>query len=167
MWESVKHKFERYPARMSVAGKMVDLGLRIGKDRKIYCGDLKITDLALSKAANVDRKAIKLTVDFILEDDDLANIFENILPAGTLLKNIAKSLNLGVIEIEVGHENTGILAAASDLISKEGISIRQAYASDIKLEENPTLTIITEETISGDLIKDFLNIKGVLRVSLY
>lgn len=167
MWESVKHKFEKYPARMSVAGKMVDLGLRVGKDHKIYCGNLKISDLALAKAANVDRKAIKSTIDFILDDDDLANIFENILPAGTLLKNIAKSLGLGVLEIEVGDENIGILAAASDLISKEGISIRQAYASDIQLEETPKLTIITEEAISGDLIKDFLKIKGVVRVSFY
>jgi len=167
MWESVKHKFEKYPARMSVAGKMVDLGLKIGKDHKIYCGDLKINDLALAKAANVDRKAIKSTVDFILGDDDLANIFKNILPAGTLLKNIAKNLGLGVLEIEVGDENIGILGAASDLISKEGISIRQAYASDIQLDQTPILTIITEETIPGDLIKDFLKIKGVVRVSIY
>ena len=167
MWESVKDKFEKYPARMRVAGKMVDLGLRVGEDHKIYCGDLKISDLALAKVANVDRKAIRSTIDFILSDDDLANIFENILPAGTLLKNIAKSLSLGVIEIEVGDENTGILAVASDLISKEGISIRQAYASDTQLEQTPTLTIITEETISGDLIKDFLKIKGVVRVSIY
>lgn len=167
MLESVKHKFEKYPARMSVAGKMVDLGLRVGKDHKIYCGNLKISDLALAKAANVDRKAIKSTVDFILDDDDLANIFENILPAGTLLKNIAKNLGLGVLEIEVGDENIGILAAATDLISKEGISIRQAYASDTQLDQTPILTIITEETISGDLIKDFLKIKGVVRVSFY
>lgn len=167
MWESVKYKFEKYPARMSVAGKMIDLGLRVGKDHKIYCGDVKISDLALAKASNVDRKAIKSTVAFILADEDLSNIFENILPAGTLLKNIAKNLGLGVIEIEVGNENIGILAAASDLISKEGISIRQAYASDTQLEENPTLTIITEDSISGELIKDFLKIEGVVRVSMY
>lgn len=166
MWESVKYKFEKYPARMNVAGKMVNLGLRVGKDHKIYCDDLKISDLALAKVANVDRKAVKSTVDFILNDEDLANVFENILPAGTLLKNIAKNLGLGVIEIEVGNENIGILAAASDLLSKEGISIRQAYASDIQLEETPTLTIITEDIISGDIIKDFLKIKGVVRVSL-
>jgi len=167
MWESVKGKFEKYPARMSVAGKMIDLGLRVGKDYKIYCGNLKITDLALAKAADVDRKAIKSTIDFILDDNDLANIFENIMPAGTLLKNIAKNLGLGVIEIDVGDENIGILAAASTLISKEGISIRQAYATDIQLEQTPRLTIITEETISGDIIKDLLKINGVERVSLY
>jgi uncharacterized protein len=167
MWEALKHKFERYPARMDVASKMIELGLRIGEDHKIYCGDLKITDMALAKAANVDRKAIKLTVDFIITDDKLSNIFENILPAGTLLKNIAKNLGLGVIEIEVGDENIGILSAASKLISEKGISIRQAYATDIQLEETPTLTIITEETVPGELIKEFLKIEGVIRVSIY
>lgn len=167
MWESLKYKFEKYPARMNVASKMIELGLRVGKDHKIYCDNLKISDMALANAANVDRKAIKRTIDFILNDEKLSNIFENILPAGTLLKNIAKNLGLGVIEIEVGDENIGILTNASKLISEEGISIRQAYATDIQLEESPTLTIITEENAPGDLIKKFLKIKGVTRVSVY
>lgn len=167
MWESLKYKFEKYPARMNVASKMIELGLRVGKDHKIYCGDLKISDISLAKSANVDRKAIKQTIDFILSDENLSNIFKNILPAGTLLKNIAKNLGLGVIEIEVGDENIGILTAASKLISQEEISIRQAYATDIQLEENPTLTIITEESVSGDIIKKFLKIDGVIRVSVY
>jgi hypothetical protein len=89
------------------------------------------------------------------------------MPAGTLLKNIAKNLELGVIEIEVGSENEGILASTSNLISEKGISIRQAYAEDTELQQNPILTIITEEPVSGDLIKEFLKIKGVTRVSIY
>lgn len=167
MWERLNQKFKKYPARMNVAWKMVELGLRVDTDNKIYCGDLKIGDVALAKAANVDRRAVKATIKTILEDEQLSSIFKNIIPAGTLLKNIAKSLELGVIEIEVGHENTGILAEASKLISKEGISIRQAYASDIELGNNPTLTIITEETVKGNLINEFLKIDGVIRVSIY
>lgn len=167
MWERLNQKFKKYPARMSVAWKMVELGLRVDKDNKIYCGDLKISDAALANAANVDRRAVKSTVNTILEDEQLSNIFKNIVPAGTLLKNIAKNLGLGVIEIEVGHENKGILAEASKLISAENISIRQAYASDIELGNNPTLTIITEEPAKGNLINEFLKIDGVIRVSIY
>ena len=167
MWEILKYKFDKFPARLKVARKMVELGLRIGENQKIYCGNLKINDVSLAKAANVDRKVIKPTIDFIASDEELLKIFQNILPAGTLLKNIAKNLGLGVIEIEVGDENIGILAAASKLISQEGISIRQAYATDIQLEETPTLIIITEENVPGDFIKEFLKIKGVLRVSVY
>jgi len=165
MWERLNEKFKKYPARMRVAKKMIELGLRLDDDKKIYCGDLKINDISLANAADVDRRAIKSTIDIILNDDELSDIFKNIIPAGTLLKNIAKSLGLGVIEIEVGYDNKGILAATSSLISSKGV--RQAYAEDIEMEDSPILTIITEEPVPGDIINEFLKIEGVIRISIY
>ncbi|WP_082706313.1 amino acid-binding protein [Methanobrevibacter sp. YE315] len=167
MWEKINEKFRKYPARMRVAEKMIELGLSLNEDGKIYCGNLKISDKSLATAADVDRRAIKSTIDIIKEDKELYNLFSNIIPAGTLLKNIAKNLELGVIEIEVGSENEGILASTTNLITKKGIGIRQAYAEDTELQESPILTIITEEPVSGDLINEFLKIKGVTRVSIY
>ncbi len=167
MWEKVNEKFKKYPARLRVAEKMIELGLSLNEDGKIYCGNLKISDKALATAAEVDRRAIKSTIEVIREDEDLYNLFNNIIPAGSLLKNIAKNLDLGVIEIEVGSESEGILANTTNLISKKGISIRQAYAEDTELQKNPILTIITEEPVKGDLINEFLKIKGVTRVSIY
>ena len=146
---------------------MIELGLSLNEDGKIYCGNLKISDKALATAAEVDRRAIKSTIEVIREDEDLYNLFSNIIPAGSLLKNIAKNLDLGVIEIEVGSESEGILANTTNLISKKGISIRQAYAEDTELQKNPILTIITEDPVKGDLINEFLKIKGVTRVSIY
>ena len=156
MWEKVNEKFKKYPARLRVAEKMIELGLSLNEDGKIYCGNLKISDKALATAAEVDRRAIKSTIEVIREDEDLYNLFSNIIPAGSLLKNIAKNLDLGVIEIEVGSESEGILANTTNLISKKGISIRQAYAEDTELQKNPILTIITEEPVKGDLINEFL-----------
>lgn len=167
MWEKINEKFKKYPARLRVAEKMIELGLSVSDDCKIYCGNLKISDKALATAADVDRRAIKSTIKLIREDEELYNLFSSIVPAGTLLKNIAKNLKLGVIEIEVGSESEGILANTTSLITKKGISIRQAYAEDTELQENPLLTIITEEAVSGDLINEFLKIKGVKRVSIY
>ena len=125
MWGKIEEKFKKYPARMSVAEKMIELGLSLNDDGKIYCGNLKISDKALATAANVDRRAIKSTIEVIQNDDELFTLFNNIIPAGTLLKNIAKIINLGVVEIEVGSENEGILAATTDLISKKGINIKK------------------------------------------
>ena len=124
MWEKINEKFRKYPARLRVAEKMIELGLSLNEDGKIYCGNLKISDKALATASNVDRRAIKSTIDIICEDEDLYNLFSNIVPAGTLLKNIAKNLDLGVIEIEVGSESEGILANTTNLITKKGIDIR-------------------------------------------
>nr|WP_295160632.1 amino acid-binding protein [uncultured Methanobrevibacter sp.] len=167
MWERINEKFKKYPARIRVAEKMIELGLSINDDGKIYCGNLKISDKALATAAEVDRRAIKSTIEVIQEDEELNNLFSNIIPAGTLLKNIAKNLELGVIEIEVGSESEGILAATTKLITEKGIGIRQAYAEDTELQKTPSLTIITEEPVQGDLINEFLKIKGVTRVSIY
>ena len=167
MWERINEKFKKYPARIRVAEKMIELGLSINDDGKIYCSNLKISDKALATAAEVDRRAIKSTIEVIQEDEELNNLFSNIIPAGTLLKNIAKNLELGVIEIEVGSESEGILAATTKLITEKGIGIRQAYAEDTELQKTPSLTIITEEPVQGDLINEFLKIKGVTRVSIY
>ena len=60
-----------------------------------------------------------------------------------------------------------IPSETTKLIAKKGIGIRQAYAEDTELQENPKLTIITEEIVSGDVINEFLKIKGVTRVSIY
>ena len=167
MWEIIEEKFKKYPARIRVAEKMIELGLSVQEDGKIYCGDLKISDKSLATAANVDRRAIKSTIDVIKKDKQLFDLFNNIIPAGTLLKNIAKIVNLGAIEIEVGSNNEGVLAATTELISKKGINIRQAYAEDSELQNSPILTIITENPVDGDLLSEFLKIKGVNRVSIY
>ena len=167
MWEKLDEKFDKYPARMKVAKKMIELGLSLNKDGKIYCGNLKISDKSLATAADVDRRAIRSTINIIQNDPELYNLFSNIMPAGTLLKNIAKSLNLGVIEIEVTSENENILSAVTKIISDKKINIRQAYAEDIEIEEYPHLTIITNEIVPGETINEFLKIKGVNRVSIY
>lgn len=166
MWENLNLKFSKYPARMAVAQKMFELGLRIGEDGKIYCGDLKISDSALAVATNVDRRVIKSTVDIIIADKELYDIFSNILPAGTLIKNIAKNLGLGVIEIEAGEKSDGVLAEVAWIMSKHNINIRQAYAGDTHLDSNPVLTIITEDSIPGELLNEFIKVDGVLKVSI-
>ena len=166
MWEKIKHKFEKYPARIEVARKIIEYGLRVGKKGKIFCGDIEISDVSLARAANVDRRSIKATVDIILEDEQLAKIFGNITPAGPLVKNVARDLGFGLVEIEADASNAGIIANATQLIAKNHISIRQVHAGDPEFEENPRLTIITEKPIAN-LINDFLKIDGVKRVSIY
>lgn len=167
MWDRIKYKFEKFPARMAVAGKIVELGLRVGEKGKIYCGDVEISDVALARAADVDRRAVRATVDVILADEDLKSIFGNLWPAGAFLKNVAGDLGFGVVEIEAEAGSPGIVAQATYLISQEKISIRQAHAGDPELEEHPRLTIITEKPVKGDLINQFLEIPGVKRVSIY
>jgi predicted regulator of amino acid metabolism with ACT domain len=167
MWDRIKHKFDKFPARMGVARKIVELGLRVGENGKIYCGNVEISDVALARGTGVDRRSIRSTVEVIMDDPELASIFGNIFPAGALLKNVASDLRFGVVEIEAQAGTPGILAKATQLISQEDISIRQAHAGDPELEEHPKLTIITEKPVKGEMIQEFLDIPGVKRVSIY
>lgn len=167
MWDKIKYKFEKYPARMRLARKIIELGLRVTENGKIYCADVEISDVAIARSVNVDRRTIKATVYAILKDPQLKDIFKNIYPAGPFLKNIASNLGFGVVEIEAQAENPGIIAIATELISRENITIRQVHAGDPELEENPRLTIITEKPVKGELISELLKIQGVKRVSIY
>ncbi|MGZ7068884.1 MAG: amino acid-binding protein, partial [Methanobacterium sp.] len=78
MWDRIKHNFEKFPARMGVARKIVELGLRVGENGKIYCGNVEISDVALARGAGVDRRSIKATVEVIMADQELATIFSKI-----------------------------------------------------------------------------------------
>jgi predicted regulator of amino acid metabolism with ACT domain len=54
---------------MKVVKKMIDLGIRVDGEHKLYCGNLKIKVTGLANAANVDRKAVMTTIESILEDE--------------------------------------------------------------------------------------------------
>ncbi|MEM2137765.1 MAG: hypothetical protein QW568_01635 [Candidatus Anstonellaceae archaeon] len=171
MWKRIEELFEGLPAQKQVARKMIELGLRIGADNRIYCGEVEVKEVSLAHAAGVDRRVVVSTVTSIVSDKKLASLFSKIRPAGTLLADVAHDLGFGVVEIEAneatsGSASPGIIAAATAPIAKKRISIRQIYSKDPELFENPNLIIITEKPIPGSMISEFSKIKGVTKVSI-
>lgn len=167
MWNNILKKFDKYPSQQKVIRKLLELGLRVDQDKKIYCKDVEINISSLAKTIETDRRVITSTIDNILKDEELKNIFMNIYPSGPLLTNISNILGLGVIEIEGLAQKPGILYNVTTLLANEKISIRQAYASDPELDPIPHLTIITDKPVNGNLIELLLKIDGVSKVSLY
>ena len=55
------------------------------KIRKIYCNDVEINISSLAKSIETDRRVVTSTMNTILEDEELKNIFTNIKSAGTVL----------------------------------------------------------------------------------
>ncbi len=167
MWKKVGNAFVGLPAQRAVVKKMIELGLRIDENGKISCGNVEIKEKSLAKAAEVDRRIVRSTVEGILSDRYLKGVFNRIEPAGTLLKEVAVMVGFGVVEIEADAIQPGIIAAATGLLAKKNISIRQIYAKDPELFDNPSLTIITEKEVGGRLLQDFRKIKGVKKVIIY
>jgi len=167
IWNEVVQRLEGYPERLNVARVFVENGLSI-RDGRIYCNDLEIPPVRVARVAKVDRRTVAETIRAIETSKGLKEIFAGIRSAGHSLKNIAKHLNLGVVEITPENAKIpGILARAATILSERGISIRQAIVDDPELSPEPKLTLIAEAKIPGEVVPRFLRVKGVEKVSVY
>jgi len=167
MWSNAKRHFEGHPERLRVARVFIESGLAV-RNGKIYLNEIEIPSVRVARASGVDRRTVVETLKSIGIDRELRSIFRDIRPAGHSLKEIAKHLNLGVVEITpVDAKTPGILAGSAMILAKNGLSIRQAIVDDPELSPEPKLTLIVEKKIPGELIPELLNVKGVAKVSIY
>ena len=167
MWQNITKDLQAYPERLKVARVLVENGLSV-KSGKIYLNQIEIPPVRIARAAGVDRRTVNETLNTIKATHELKLIFESIRPAGHSLKEIAKHINLGVLEITVEDPSaSGILANSSTILNRAGLSIRQAIVDDPELSPEPKLTLIVEKKIPGELIPEILKIPGVAKVSDY
>ncbi len=167
MWNTIKKHFQDYPERLKVARVLVENGLSV-QNQKIYLNQIEIPPVRIARVAGVDRRTVNETVAAVKANRELRQIFEEIRPAGHSLKEIAKHLNLGVVEITpTDARSHGILANSAMLLTKGGLSIRQAIVDDPELSPEPKLTLIVERKIPGELIAELLKIEGIAKVSVY
>ena len=167
MWNTIKKFLEEYPERLKVARVLVENGLS-AKENKIYLNQIEVPPVRIARVAGVDRRTVNETLNVINANRELRLIFEGIRPAGHSLKEIAKPLNLGVVEITpVDAKIPGILANSAMVLTKGGLSIRQAIVDDPELSPEPKLTLIVEKKIPGELISELLKINGVAKVAVY
>jgi predicted regulator of amino acid metabolism with ACT domain len=137
MWNKIKSQLEDYPERLKVARVLIENGL-CAKADKIYLNEIEIPPVRIARVAGVDRRTVNETLCTIRENPELRLIFEQIRPAGHSLKEIAKPLNLGVVEISVVNARSqGILSQAATLLNAAGLSIRQAIVDDPELSPEP------------------------------
>jgi hypothetical protein len=167
MWDNTKKYFEDHPERLKVARVLIENGLAV-RNEKIYLNEIEIPPVRIARTAGVDRRTVIETLKAIESNRELRLIFESIRSAGHSLKEIAKHLNLGVVEITPEDARIpGILAGSAMILARNGLSIRQAIVDDPELSPEPKLTLIVEKKIPGELIPQLLNVKGVAKVSVY
>ncbi len=167
MWNQIKNQLQEYPERLKVARVLIENGLSV-KNNKIYLNQIEIPPVRIARVAGVDRRTVNETLNSIKNSSDLKLIFEEIRSAGHSLKEIAKHLNLGVLEITpINAKSLGILSNAAMILNKAGLSIRQAIVDDPELSPEPKLTLIVEKKVPGELIPEFLKIPGIAKVSVY
>jgi predicted regulator of amino acid metabolism with ACT domain len=167
LWDTIKKCLEGYPERLKVARVLVENGLSV-IDGKICLNQIEVPPVRIARAAGVDRRTVNETVNAIKSNRELRVIFEEIRSAGHSLKEIAKHLNLGVVEITPDNAKTpGILAKSATILAEGGLVIRQAIVDDPELSPEPKLTLIADKKIPGELIPELLAVKGIAKVAVY
>jgi predicted regulator of amino acid metabolism with ACT domain len=167
MWSNIKKYLENYPERLKVARILVENGLSV-KNGKIYLNEIEVPPVRVARVAGVDRRTVNETLKAIKANRELRLIFDGLRSAGHSLKEVARHLGFGVVEITpVDARIPGILAHSAMILAKNGLSIRQAIVDDPELSPEPKLTLIAEKKIPGELISEFLKVKGVAKVSVY
>jgi predicted regulator of amino acid metabolism with ACT domain len=167
MWSNVEKHLQGHPERLKVTRALIENGLSV-RNGKIYLNEIEIPPVRIARVAGVDRRTVKETLKAIQSNREVRLIFESLRSAGHSLKETAKHLNLGVVEITpVNAKIPGILARSATILADKGLSIRQAIVDDPELSPDPKLTLIVETKIPGELIPQLLNVKGVAKLSVY
>lgn len=167
MWKPIIEKFKNHPAQEKVLRILFERGFKVDNNKKVKSGIIEIPHTQLAREANVDRRVIDATIETILKDEMLTEIFQNITSI-PFLRDVAPSLGLGVIIITPEDAaSTGILAEVANVIANHNISIRQAVSDDPFFKDEPKLTIITDSKVPGYLVDEMLKLKTVKGVSIY
>jgi predicted regulator of amino acid metabolism with ACT domain len=166
MWKQISNYFGRYPSQARVAKLLLEQGLSV-RDGRIFSGDVEVGDVAVGKAAGVDRRIVRATVHTIETSPDLLRVFSKLRPI-CFLKEVAPEMGWSAIEIIPSNAGApGIIADVTGVIASAGISIRQTLVTDPDLSSEPRLYVITESAVPADLIPRLKTCRGVKSIVIY
>jgi predicted regulator of amino acid metabolism with ACT domain len=163
MWDRLAKHFSSYPAQSRVAQLLIDRGFAV-RDNDVWAGNVGLTDTAVARAANVDRRVVRSTVETVQANPDLAAVFAKLEPT-CHLRQVAPELGWGVLEIvPTDPSQPGILAGVAAVIADSGVSVRQAIVDDPEMIREPRLFIVTEDPIPSNILPEIQDVEGVHEV---
>jgi predicted regulator of amino acid metabolism with ACT domain len=87
VWPRVKEQFSRQIVRPDIVRKMIECGIRVSDDDKIFVDDVEVDYSAVARAVDVDRRVVKQTDEQIRGNRYLYSIFSKTKPLGVLRAN--------------------------------------------------------------------------------
>ena len=145
---------------------MVQLGVSVDNKRRMFIGNLEVYDTALARAAAVDRRVVRNTINQIYEDKELRDIFTKVRPVGTSLVEIAGLLGYSVLVVSADPYKPGVIAGVTSALSGAGIVIRQALADDPDMTQDPKLTLVVEGKVPHSVLSKIQEIDSIRSITL-
>lgn len=161
----IEHYFRSYSARKKVAEILYKNGLSV-RNSKIYSGDVEIPISAVANAAEVNRKIVYHTIEFIEKNYPLRVIFEK-MRSGPDLSRLAPEMGWDVLEIEIKKGKFACtIGKVINALFDYKCRIRQVLGEE-PISGTGKLTIVLEGVIPVDIISKIREVKGVGSISLH
>ena len=149
-----------------VVQRMVQLGISVDSKRRMFIGNLEVYDTALARAAGVDRRVVRNTINQIFEDLELREIFTRVRPVGTSLVEIAGLLGYSVLVVSADPYKPGVIAGVTNALNEASIVIRQALADDPDMTQDPKLTLVVEGKVPASVLSKLQEIESVKSITI-
>ncbi len=152
LWPSIELEFSRKGARLKVVRKMLEYGIRVTEEGRLFVGGLEVDYSALARDAGTDRRVVKQTASQITEDPFLFSFFSGVTPVGASLLHVVSSIGCSAIIIEADPRAAGVISKVTGVLARHGIVVRQALADDPDMVRDANLTLIVEGAVGGSVI---------------
>jgi predicted regulator of amino acid metabolism with ACT domain len=166
VWPDVKKRFERQFVRSDIVKKMIECGMRVSPDLKIYVDDVEVDYSAVANAVDVDRRVVKQTVEQIKENDFLYSIFSKVSPLGSSLVNVVSALGYKAIIVEADPRSPGVMSSVAGILAKHGLVVRQALADDPDMVPDAKLTMVVEGELTGEVMEDLEQLQSIRSIKI-
>lgn len=156
--------FEGYPAQLKVARMILVRGISV-VGGKALCGGIEQSDSAIARAAGVDRRVVRTTIEHIMSDPELTAIFNNVRP---MLNMTAMAKMIGCTSIDIIPTDSkvpGILASITADLFESGYCLRQIVINEDE-SGKATLSVIVEGEMAPDDIAALKDCTGVDKIIL-
>jgi len=163
--DCLKDGFGGFPSQEKVATLLLKQGIRVEKGIA-YCDRIEQSDASIARAAGVDRRVVRSTLDKISATPELDRVFSK-LRSMLLLADVAPEINCTTVEIiPTDATMPGILAGVMDVIYRGGLSVRQAVVDDPGMRADSHLIVVVDGQIPPELLPAIKHSRGVLSVIL-
>jgi predicted regulator of amino acid metabolism with ACT domain len=161
VWPNVRKQFERQVVRPEIVRKMIECGMRVSEDEKIYVDDVEVDYSAIARALDVDRRVVKQTAQQIRRNRYLFSLFSMTKPLGTSLVSLVSQLGYTAIIIEADPKSPGVMAGVAEILSRHGMVVRQAVAEDPEMVLDAKMTLVVEGQLTGQAMEELHSLKVV------
>ena len=163
--DSLDQFFRSYPSQFKLANLLMRSGIRVSEGRA-YCGEIEQSDSALGRAAGVDRRVVRTTLDRISSTPELDAVFSKLRPMLSM-SELAPEIGCSTVVIEPTDARIpGILADITTVLYKAGVSVRQVLVDDSGDREKSGLVIVVDGRIPPETIPQVRSCRGVSSITI-